>query len=36
MGCGVFLAGIISLCFYLSGWWNDSWLIYLSISRTHN
>ena len=23
MGCGVFLAGIISLCFYLSGWWND-------------
>jgi hypothetical protein len=23
MGCGVFLAGIISLCFYLSGWWNE-------------
>lgn len=22
MGCSVFLAGIISLCFYLSGWWN--------------
>ena len=24
MGCGVFFAGIISLCFYLSGCWNDS------------